>query len=75
MSQPVQPQTDRHRASAGSIVLFREFVRIGVYRGNVVAVKRINKKSVDLNRTILKELNSVKISRLLMYISIRYLLG
>ncbi len=53
------PQADRHRQSTGSFIPYRESVRIGVYRGNVVAVKRINKKSVDLNRTILKELNSV----------------
>ncbi len=54
------PHSDPHRSSTGSFIPFRERVRIGVYRGNVVAVKRINKKSVDLNRTILKELNSVK---------------
>jgi len=35
-------------------------IRIGVHRGNVVAVKAIHRKSIDLNRTILKELNSVK---------------
>jgi hypothetical protein len=54
------PHADYHRPSTGSFIPFRESVRIGVYRGNVVAVKQINKKSVDLNRTILKELNSVR---------------
>lgn len=32
---------------------------MGLYRGNLVVIKNLNKKSVDLNRTILKELNAV----------------
>ena len=34
---------------------------VGVYRGNLVVIRKVNKKSVDMNRTILKELNAVRI--------------
>ena len=32
---------------------------VGVYRGSIVVIRTINKRSVDLNRTILKELTTV----------------
>jgi hypothetical protein len=32
---------------------------VGVYRGTIVVVRKVNKRSIDLNRTILKELNTV----------------
>ena len=35
------------------------FTDVGVYRGNMVAIKRINKQTVSLNREMLKELNMV----------------
>ena len=34
---------------------------IGVYRGNIVVIRSVNKRSVDLNRNILKELTTVSI--------------
>ena len=34
---------------------------VGVYRGSIVVIRTINKRSVDLNRTILKELTTVSI--------------
>lgn len=35
------------------------FTEIGVYRGSMVAIKKINKQTVHLNRELLKELNMV----------------
>lgn len=39
----------------------RAFTTIGFYRGTIVAVKLLNKKNVDLTRSILKELIQVNI--------------
>jgi hypothetical protein len=39
----------------------RAFTTIGFYRGTIVAIKELNKKNVDLTRSILKELIQVKI--------------
>jgi hypothetical protein len=33
-------------------------LQVGYYKGNLVAIKRISKKTVDLKRSILKELNT-----------------
>jgi hypothetical protein len=38
-----------------------ERIQIGYFKGNVVAIKRIFKKHVDLTRSILKELNTVSL--------------
>ena len=35
-------------------------MQIGLYRGNLVTIKKVSKKAVDLNRAILKELNTVR---------------
>ena len=32
---------------------------VGVYRGSVVVIRMVNKRSIDLNREILKELTTV----------------
>lgn len=37
----------------------RAFTTIGFYRGTIVAIKAVNKKNVDLTRSILKELIQV----------------
>jgi len=37
------------------------FTQVGSYRGTLVAVKRINRKSVDLTRTVRKELKLVSL--------------
>jgi guanylate cyclase, other len=37
----------------------RAFTTIGFYRGTIVAIKELNKKNVDLTRSILKELIQV----------------
>jgi hypothetical protein len=56
------------RASTASLTsqndldLRQVFTQIGTYRGMVVAVKRINRKSVDLTRAIRKEFKLVDIS-------------
>ena len=39
----------------------KKSAHIGVYRGTVVVVRKVNKRSIDLNRTILKELNTVRL--------------
>ena len=40
-------------------LLWKKPTTVGTYKGNLVVVRKINKKSVDLNRNILKELNAV----------------
>ena len=40
-------------------LLWKKPTTVGTYRGNLVVIRKVNKKSVDLNRNILKELNSV----------------
>ena len=37
------------------------FCKVGVYKGNIVAIKTLNKRSVDLTRNIRKELKQVGI--------------
>ena len=37
----------------------RAYTKIALYKGNIVAVKMIHKKSVDLTRSIRKELKQV----------------
>lgn len=37
----------------------RAYTRIGMYKGNIVAIKQIHKRSVDLTRSIRKELKQV----------------
>lgn len=39
----------------------RAYTNIALYKGNIVAVKIIHKKSVDLTRSIRKELKQVNI--------------
>lgn len=48
-------------SSAGSENTGRAYTKIALYRGNVVAVKRVHKKSVDITRAIRKELKQVKV--------------
>ena len=36
------------------------FTSVGTYKGSIVAVKRINKKYVDLTRSVRKELKLVR---------------
>ena len=40
-------------------------VQIGLYKRSLVVIKRIYKRSIDLKRNILKELNSVRVTRTL----------
>lgn len=63
-----QIQVCRHsvfQAPTGSIAEMAEstpkraYTRIGLYKGNIVAIKQIRKKSVDLTRSIRKELKQV----------------
>lgn len=37
----------------------RAYTKIGLYKGNIVAIKLLKKKSVDLTRSIRKELKQV----------------
>jgi len=47
----------------------RSFTTIGFYRGTIVAIKALNKKNIDLTRSILKELIQVRSnSRLYIYL-------
>ena len=50
-----------YQSPANMIKLTENATTVGVYRGNIVVIRKVNKKSVDLNRTILKELNAVSI--------------
>lgn len=45
----------------------RAYTRIGLYKGNIVAIKQIRKKSVDLTRSIRKELKQVDSIDVLLY--------
>ncbi|XP_017785068.1 PREDICTED: guanylate cyclase 32E [Nicrophorus vespilloides] len=38
----------------------RAYTRIGLYRGNIVAIKQLRKRSVDLTRSIRKELKQIR---------------
>ena len=42
--------------------LKRAYTRIGFFKGNIVAIKSITRKHVDLTRNIRKELKQVRIS-------------
>jgi hypothetical protein len=37
----------------------RAYTRIGLYRGNIVAIKLLHKRSIDITRNIRKELKQV----------------
>ena len=50
-----------YQSPANMIKMTENATTVGVYRGNIVVIRKVNKKSVDLNRTILKELNAVSI--------------
>ncbi|XP_049826749.1 guanylate cyclase 32E isoform X1 [Aethina tumida] len=55
-----------HAPTSSSIVEISEqspkraYTTIGLYRGNIVAIKSLNKKSVDLTRSIRKELKQIR---------------
>ncbi|GAB0097290.1 Guanylate cyclase [Sergentomyia squamirostris] len=54
-------QTCRHSLiTGGGDTSKRAYTTIGLYRGNIVAVKRIHKRSVDITRTIRKELKQMR---------------
>ncbi|PSN36852.1 Guanylate cyclase 32E [Blattella germanica] len=38
----------------------RAYTRIGLYRGNIVAIKRVYKRSIDITRNIRKELKQIR---------------
>lgn len=42
----------------------RAYTKIGLYKGNIVAIKLLKKKSVDLTRSIRKELKQVRVTRI-----------
>ncbi|XP_062545838.1 guanylate cyclase 32E [Armigeres subalbatus] len=44
----------------GSDTSKRAFTNIGLYRGNIVAIKYLHKRSVDITRTICKELKQMR---------------
>lgn len=41
----------------------RAYTTIGLYRGNIVAIKQLKKKSLDLTRSIRKELKQIREAR------------
>lgn len=41
----------------------RAYTRIGLYKGNIVAIKNLKKKSVDLTRSVRKELKQIREAR------------
>lgn len=55
-----------HAPTSGSITenaeqsLKRAYTTIGLYKGNIVAIKYLHKRSVDLTREIQKELKQVE---------------
>ena len=48
-------------------LLWKKPTTVGTYKGNLVVVRKVNKKSVDLNRSILKELNDVSLDLLSLF--------
>ena len=50
-----------HESPTKTVKWVETATTVGVYRGNLVVIRKVNKKSVDMNRTILKELNAVRI--------------
>lgn len=50
--------------SQADLDLRQVFTQVGTYKGTVVAVKRINKKYVDLTRNVCKELKLVSLGKL-----------
>jgi len=57
---PPSGGTVANRGSSGAdLGLKRTFTRTGVYRGNIVAIKAISHKPVDLTRSIRKELKQM----------------
>ncbi|XP_058819180.1 guanylate cyclase 32E [Topomyia yanbarensis] len=46
--------------TAGGDATKRAFTNIGLYRGNIVAIKYLHKRSVDITRTIRKELKQMR---------------
>lgn len=46
------------------IDLRQTFTEVGTYKGSIVAIKKINKRHVDLTRNVRKELKNVIIPRL-----------
>ena len=45
--------------SQGDVDFRQVFTQVGTYKGTIVAIKRINKKYVDLSRNVRKELKIV----------------
>jgi hypothetical protein len=48
----------------------RAYTRIGLYRGNIVAIKPVYKRSIDITRNIRKELKQVCCMYYIVYTSI-----
>ena len=46
--------------SQGELDLKQVFTSVGTYKGSIVAIKRINKRYVDLTRSVRKELKLVR---------------
>lgn len=40
--------------------MLKDFICKGIYRGNIVAVKHIHKRTVDITRGIRKELKQIR---------------
>ncbi|CAD7079002.1 unnamed protein product [Hermetia illucens] len=53
-------QTCRHSLTTGGDTSKRAYTTIGLYRGNIVAIKKVYKKSVDITRSIRKELKQMR---------------
>ena len=51
----------QHQPSVVDVALKRAYTRTGRYKGNVVAVKALSAKNIDLTRNICKELKQVMI--------------
>ncbi|XP_064641678.1 speract receptor-like isoform X2 [Lineus longissimus] len=60
MSSHIRSSLMSLESQGGDLELRHSFCQVGTYKGNLVAVKRVAKKSVDLTRNVQKELKLLK---------------
>ena len=57
--KPFIPSVTSHHNKHNHLIALKARVQIGLYKKGLVVIKRIFKRSIDLKRNILKELNAV----------------
>lgn len=59
-----QPKSNSNFDFGMDLGLKRAYTRIGFFKGNIVAIRAITRKNVDLTRNIRKELKQVRAERI-----------